>query len=261
VKWGFTGHQFEARTQNWGTLHRYLDSREGRWTQRDPAGSIDTQNRYGYVGGRPLSSVDRLGLWPSAGFLTASLTSTLDPTGGDYYSHRIGATFNASFTAIPNAFCKGTTFGFIQVVSVNMDGKSRDYPAIVPSIRTHLGYFVDEAPHLYGVQAYANPSGPGEPPSGNTTWFHDSPLYDAFIWPSTYDFRAETIYVATAPGGKAKFVAGVDWEWHYRAARIWHVGPTQIQQPSPWFIQALHLYLNVFSGLKQVYPELDQTHF
>jgi RHS repeat-associated protein len=57
-----TGHQFEARTGHWGAMHRYLDPRAGRWTQRDLLGDVDGQNRYVYVGSRPMVNRDPVGL-------------------------------------------------------------------------------------------------------------------------------------------------------------------------------------------------------
>jgi RHS repeat-associated protein len=62
VKFGFTGHRLEARTGHWSAVHRSLDPRAGRWTQRDPIGFRGGLNPYRYVGDAPFSSVDPLGL-------------------------------------------------------------------------------------------------------------------------------------------------------------------------------------------------------
>lgn len=62
VRFGYTGHARERRTGNWYSVHRFLDPRAGRWTQRDPIGDVDGQNRYSYVRNSPLGAVDSTGL-------------------------------------------------------------------------------------------------------------------------------------------------------------------------------------------------------
>jgi len=42
-------------------VHRYLDPRQGRWSQRDPLGGFDGINRYRYARNTPLSLIDRDG--------------------------------------------------------------------------------------------------------------------------------------------------------------------------------------------------------
>lgn len=59
---GFTGHQYEKLTGHHYSVYRYLDPRNGRWTQRDPVRGWDGPNRYTYVRNRPDLRVDRAGL-------------------------------------------------------------------------------------------------------------------------------------------------------------------------------------------------------
>ncbi len=44
-------------------FNRFYDPRVGRYTQADPIGLEGGWNRFGYVGGNPLSYIDPLGLW------------------------------------------------------------------------------------------------------------------------------------------------------------------------------------------------------
>jgi RHS repeat-associated protein len=66
TRFGYTGHQREAKTGYWYSMWRYLDSRAGRWTQRDPLGDLLVPqrpvNRYPYVLSRPLHFTDPIGL-------------------------------------------------------------------------------------------------------------------------------------------------------------------------------------------------------
>lgn len=66
MPFGYTGHRAEAQTGHWSALHRQLDPRAGRWTQADPAGSVDGLNRFAYAANSPVSSVDPEGLWSFA---------------------------------------------------------------------------------------------------------------------------------------------------------------------------------------------------
>ena len=59
---GYTGHQRDAESGLHYSVHRYLDSRDGRWTKRDPAGRVDGQNLYRYVRSNPIKRVDPEGL-------------------------------------------------------------------------------------------------------------------------------------------------------------------------------------------------------
>jgi RHS repeat-associated protein len=63
----FAGQQYEAYTglnQNW---FRDYDPNTGRYIQADPIGLSGGWNRYGYVGGDPLTSTDPMGLSPTYG--------------------------------------------------------------------------------------------------------------------------------------------------------------------------------------------------
>ena len=61
--WGFTGHYEHTPSGLTLAVFRAYDSILGRWISEDPAGAIDTLNRYEYVSDEPLAGVDPLGLW------------------------------------------------------------------------------------------------------------------------------------------------------------------------------------------------------
>jgi RHS repeat-associated protein len=63
IAFGYTGHRREAQTGHWSALHRQLDPRAGRWSQRDPLGMVDGLNRYRYARNSPLASSDPYGLF------------------------------------------------------------------------------------------------------------------------------------------------------------------------------------------------------
>ncbi len=58
----FPGQYFDTESGLIYNHHRYYDPTTGRYIQSDPAGLIAGTATYGYVGGRPLGSVDRFGL-------------------------------------------------------------------------------------------------------------------------------------------------------------------------------------------------------
>ena len=55
---GYTGHAMDSKSGLHYSVHRYLDSRNGRLTRRDPAGMIDSVNRTSYVGNSPIQWQD-----------------------------------------------------------------------------------------------------------------------------------------------------------------------------------------------------------
>src|SRR5207244_1389844 len=59
---GYTGHQLERASGFHYSVHRYLDSRIGRWTQRDPIGFKGGRNQYAYVFNNATTLTDPLGL-------------------------------------------------------------------------------------------------------------------------------------------------------------------------------------------------------
>lgn len=73
---GFTGHQRDSESGLHHAQFRYLDSRNGRWTRSDPAGSVDGQNLYRYVRNQPLLFLDLYGLavTPETGWDLLSLS-------------------------------------------------------------------------------------------------------------------------------------------------------------------------------------------
>ncbi|MBI4862170.1 MAG: RHS repeat-associated core domain-containing protein, partial [Candidatus Riflebacteria bacterium] len=61
TRFGYTGHSREARTGYWYSMWRYLDTRAGRWTQRDPIQFVDGPNMYWYVLNNPIRFADGIG--------------------------------------------------------------------------------------------------------------------------------------------------------------------------------------------------------
>ncbi|QNP59925.1 RHS repeat-associated core domain-containing protein [Paenacidovorax monticola] len=58
----YPGQQWDAETNLAYNLHRYYDAQSGRYIQADPIGLEGGWNRFGYVGGNPLSFNDPEGL-------------------------------------------------------------------------------------------------------------------------------------------------------------------------------------------------------
>ena len=59
---GFTGHRWDAETGLYFAPFRYYAPQNARWMKRDPLGLVDGVNMYAYVGNRPASRIDSLGL-------------------------------------------------------------------------------------------------------------------------------------------------------------------------------------------------------
>ncbi|HYE03247.1 MAG TPA: RHS repeat-associated core domain-containing protein [Phycisphaerales bacterium] len=62
---GYCGYLFNREIQIYKVRFRDYDPALGRWLERDPAGYVDGPNLFQYVGSRPVSRKDPLGLGPT----------------------------------------------------------------------------------------------------------------------------------------------------------------------------------------------------
>ena len=59
---GMAGYRHDAEAGQYAVRFRRLDTSDGRWMTRDPAGYVDGSSLYSYTSGRPLIGVDPTGL-------------------------------------------------------------------------------------------------------------------------------------------------------------------------------------------------------
>ncbi len=64
LRYRWTGREWDAETGWYFHRARYYDPGQRRFVQEDPAGEAGGENRYAYVGGRPLVATDPSGLGP-----------------------------------------------------------------------------------------------------------------------------------------------------------------------------------------------------
>ena len=101
----YTGHQTERESGLRYSVHRYLDPRNGRWTQRDPAGDVDGSNLYRYATGNPVVFIDRTGQYTTVfpDEIRVFIAPPLMPTMGFSLPQRICITGQAAELAVDKA--------------------------------------------------------------------------------------------------------------------------------------------------------------
>jgi RHS repeat-associated protein len=74
----FTGREWFPELGLQDNRHRYYHPGVGRWLSRDPIGELGGLNLYGYVGNRPMSSVDPMGLSACSDFANGAVNAVRD---------------------------------------------------------------------------------------------------------------------------------------------------------------------------------------
>jgi len=224
---GYTGHQIDAESGLHHAVHRYLDPRNGRWTQRDPLGDVDGQNIYRYATNDPTNRVDVLGLHASHQF-----QGTVDPklslfASGSAFVDAVGH-FKYSVIATAGTESAEDKYDFIQVVRALWNGEPVPPtggegfsvgPAEWELIKTPDGFSVDTAdfsrsPYFHSVwEGQFNQCGNIlSDPSGLRNYVRG-------LAPWSYNFEAVTIAVSTCGSGsnpkKVNAIAGFRWGYSF----------------------------------------------
>jgi RHS repeat-associated protein len=106
----FTGRRFDEETGLYFNRNRMLDSKIGRFTQRDPMGYYDSMNLYQAVGNNPVNYVD-----PNGEFLVPILVGAASGAGFELASQIIGNAITGchgiNWKSVGKAALVGGTFG------------------------------------------------------------------------------------------------------------------------------------------------------
>lgn len=266
VRFGYTGHQFEARAGHWGAMHRNLDPRVGRWTQRDPLGDIDGANRYSYARRRPLSATDPLGLVTWGGneyvILDAQLYPNSDLTwrSGLALGGGVGgasAKFVLSWNKpphYPGAGHKNDQIRVIQIVRSNFN-----YNVLAPwddtstnpntresfsvsdiQLNRNVGWFVD-----VGSKTESNPYLPPQP--GTDSFVDDSGVNNVVTW-RPVKFDAEAVVVRLCGDKSTASVIGAvkyGWSWDPSTGAISTPAPRPQTAFSENFLPSVRHFMQV----------------
>jgi len=120
------GQVFDEESGLHYNVHRYLDTRTGRYLSPDPTGTPDGPDRYAYLRGRPESGIDPLGLFEipvSYFFNQGGAFDKLPPVGDDGHGDIVRAAFAIYQAKEGNRFSK---FFIDQVILNNYQSDALD---------------------------------------------------------------------------------------------------------------------------------------
>jgi len=223
---GFTGHQRDAESGLHYSVHRYLDSRNGRWLRRDPAGGVDGANLYRYVRNRPALHTDPLGMFAFEGSSSGNLLPTVTRQPGSLPGKSgfgVGADLFISIKPRPGNFFAKLHYDFVQITRVVTAGVLDVDQNTDPA----TGWRVDTTQPGY---PFFNKAANGEPVwKQGGSHLSDYPHRTAdfvFGLPSKYVFQGETYLLASCsgePNASASTFAfqGYKWEFEYNKSSIY----------------------------------------
>ncbi|MBI2423435.1 MAG: RHS repeat-associated core domain-containing protein [Candidatus Hydrogenedentes bacterium] len=137
IRFGYTGHAWESQTGHWSALYRELDPRVGRWSQRDPLGTIDGQNRYGYVRQSPVTLTDPTGLIATRGERPTWLQQAINELAAD-----VGPPFDSKCKQFPKCkICPSCPYNYLLrysgssiILDFTRPGRGADYAEVEPGV-------------------------------------------------------------------------------------------------------------------------------
>ena len=248
---GYTGHSLDRESGLHYSVHRYLDSRNGRWLRRDPAGGVDGANLYRYVRNRAVSTFDPTGFKAIPGTHGSLMASWDTVNMTNLTEFNIEGKFRLEFeTADPCPFQK---LGFIQVTWTLVDGKPYFQGPSVKSISLESGEHVDVLPDRFKKTPYYQEwDGVLQVYSYGMA---DDPVFRIPWWEgSTFQRFFETIVVDRSQS-TAEILGRVSWGDHYLGGVYEKRDVKGIPSLSTSFDPALTKYL-VESKNAGSFPEL-----